>query len=475
MKKHRYTCIVTAILVLNCMLAQGAPLSYNLDSLRQIRKSREFRVKGNIEIVDMRTPVAEIGKYLHIPVFHPAADMQDSIPDVLRSQVVMRAKTLSKDSLSGPELFWSLRPFLLWAQSIDPHFRATPNPISISDGTKPGRIPEPGFMMLQVNDTLIVERTLDSNFQRGDRIISINGTSASDYLQYCYDDRHLYPFTLLANYHYQIVSTSDYTIRIERNGEQMDVSSAAMPCKDVYMGLHRQQEFRSCIFPDAKAGYFAIEEFYPVNTLLIKKLRKSILHAKKQGCNAFILDLRGNPGGNGADFDRLLSIFIDKESIAYLRKQYLQVSNQTVKDYDFLTGESIGQKVELPEETYVKEIKLDAKYFIPDIRYYVLMDKDTGSIAASLCNILQYNGAAKLVGEPLSRNAFKYGETINTWLYLSPLMLNCSTMEYDEYTHAESGVLMPDIAIPYVAQEYLSGQDVMLGKLLDLLRTNLQN
>lgn len=472
MKTHR---IITAILLLQCLLAQGAPRPYNSDSLRQIRKNRAYRIKGGVEIADLHTPVAEIDKYLSIPDFHPAADRQDSLPDVLRAQVLKRARTLSKDSLSGPELFWSLRPFLLWAQRLDPHFRAEPNPVSIAAGSDLNRIPVPGFRMLRVDDTLIVERTLDSNLKRGDRIISINGTSASEYLQYCYPDRHLYPFTLLANYHYRIVSASDYTIRVERNGEQINVSCTAMPWEDVYMGLLGQQEFRSSIFPDAQAGYFAIEEFYPDNTRLIKKLRKSILNAQKQGCDSFILDLRGNPGGYGANFDRLLSLFVDKESIPYLRRQYLQVSNQTVNDYDFLTEASIGRKVALPEGTYPQEIKPDRSCFIPDMRYYVLMDKDTGSIAASLCNILQYNGAAQLVGEPLERNALKYGETIDAWLYLSPLLLSCSTMEYDEYTRAENGVLMPDIAIPYVAQEYLAGRDGMLEKLLELLKTNRQN
>lgn len=290
MKTHR---IITAILLLQCLLAQGAPRPYNSDSLRQIRKNRAYRIKGGVEIADLYTPVAEIDKYLSIP--------------------------------------------------------------------------------------------------------------------------------------------------------------------------------------DAQAGYFAIEEFYPDNTRLIKKLRKSILNAQKQGCDSFILDLRGNPGGYGANFDRLLSLFVDKESIPYLRRQYLQVSNQTVNDYDFLTEASIGRKVALPEGTYPQEIKPDRSCFIPDMRYYVLMDKDTGSIAASLCNILQYNGAAQLVGEPLERNALKYGETIDAWLYLSPLLLSCSTMEYDEYTRAENGVLMPDIAIPYVAQEYLADRDGMLEKLLELLKTNRQN
>ena len=68
------------------------------------------------------------------------------------------------------------------------------------------------------------------------------------------------------------------------------------------------------------------------------------------------------------------------------------------------------------------------------MQYYVLMDKDTSSIAASFCNILQYHGAALLAGEPLRRNALKYGETVEARFGISGLYLCVSTVEYDEYT-----------------------------------------
>lgn len=51
--------------------------------------------------------------------------------------------------------------------------------------------------MLDVNDTLVVSRSVDPVFERGDRILAINDVPVSEYLQYCYDDRYIYPFILL--------------------------------------------------------------------------------------------------------------------------------------------------------------------------------------------------------------------------------------------------------------------------------------
>ena len=100
------------------------------------------------------------------------------------------------------------------------------------------------------------------------------------------------------------------------------------------------------------------------------------------------------------------------------------------------------------------------------------MSRNTGSIAATFCNILQYNQAATLVGEPPLRYAFRYGETVPGRILLPTLLreVGISTIEYDEYTRAVDGVLMPDIAIPYIARDYLSGRDAMLDKLLEIIR-----
>ena len=44
-----------------------------------------------------------------------------------------------------------------------------------------------------------------------------------------------------------------------------------------------------------------------------------------------------------------------------------------------------------------------------------------------------------------------------------------STSMSDLYTKAVDGVLMPDIHIPYVAKDYMTGKDAMLDKLLKII------
>ncbi len=448
------------------------------DSLLLVRKSREARVDGKISIFDVKTPACEVEKCLHIPAWHPAAG--DSIPAPLYEEIAERNRLLGKDSLTSAELFRVLRPGLIWLQYLDPHLRVDPQPVfpvrSAKVRKQAGNIPTPGFLLLDVNDTLVVSRSVDPVFERGDRILAINDVPVSEYLQYCYDDRYIYPFILLKNYHYALVTAADYKVRLERNGQVQEVTTPGMPWSEVYLGLLRQQEFRTCIFEEAKAGYFSITEFYPDNGLLIKKLRKAILQAKKQGCDSFILDLRGNPGGSGSAFDDLLSIFIDKPAIPYLKSQRLKVSKQTLPDYDFLTDSLLGKLIDMPDKYIHREVALKKKMYVPGMRYYVMMDKDTGSVASSFCNIMQYNGAAELVGEPLRHNAMKYGEVTEGWLYLTCLLWpSVSTVEFEEYTEAVGGVLTPDIAIPYTAADYLSGRDAVLDKLLAVIESGRAN
>ena len=233
------------------------------DSLLLVRKSREARVDGKISIFDVKTPACEVEKCLHIPAWHPAAG--DSIPAPLYEEIAERNRLLGKDSLTSAELFRVLRPGLIWLQYLDPHLRVDPQPVfpvrSAKVRKQAGNIPTPGFLLLDVNDTLVVSRSVDPVFERGDRILAINDVPVSEYLQYCYDDRYIYPFILLKNYHYALVTAADYKVRLERNGQVQEVTTPGMPWSEVYLGLLRQQEFRTCIFEEAKAGYFSITEF----------------------------------------------------------------------------------------------------------------------------------------------------------------------------------------------------------------------
>lgn len=130
----------------------------------------------------------------------------------------------------------------------------------------------------------------------------------------------------------------------------------------------------------------------------------------------------------------------------------------------------LGQLVEMPDKYINKEVKLNTKKYIP-MRYYVLMDKDTGSTASTFCNVLQYKAAALLVGEPMRHNALKYGEVIRGYMGMTSLLWSSlSTMEINEHTKAINGVVMPDITIAYVAADYLSGEDAMLDKIIEIIK-----
>ncbi|MCM1301245.1 MAG: S41 family peptidase [Bacteroides cellulosilyticus] len=440
-----------------------------IDSLLQIRKSRERIIKGKLNAVDIITPLEEVSQLLYVPKEHPN---NTTVPDSVVNRVIERAYRLSKDSLSSTDLIGVLKPYLSWMQYLDPHLRVEPQPIMFENLKKANNIPIPGFLSLNINDTLIVARSLDPNFQKGDQILAINDIAVDDYLAYCYADRYIYPFTLLANYHYTIFTSPQFDIQLKRNGKKLNIKTVGKSWSTVYQGLIHQREFQSQSFMDSQVGYFSIPEFYPNNTLLIKKLRQAILKAKNKGCKSFILDLRGNPGGNGHAFDQLLSIFINKPSISYLKQQLLRVSKWIQNDYDFLTDDLLNQLIVIPDEHTNKEVLLNQRLYIDGIKYYLLMDKDTGSIAASFCNILQYNDAAILVGEPLLHNALKYGETIDARFGITGLNIAISTLEIDEYTKAVDGVLMPDIPISYVARDYLSGRDAMLDKLLEIIKSD---
>ena len=55
----------------------------------------------------------------------------------------------------------------------------------------------------------------------------------------------------------------------------------------------------------------------------------------------------------------------------------------------------------MPETEYVRSFETNPKMYVGGMSCYVLVSRDTGSIAASFVNMLQYHGAAQLVGEPL--------------------------------------------------------------------------
>ena len=144
----------------------------------------------------------------------------------------------------------------------------------------------------------------------------------------------------------------------------------------------------------------------------------------------------------------------------------LKVSKATYKDY-FYSVNDFGKLVNLPDSLFVRECPLDSSLYKGDINYFVLVSKNTASMAATFANILQYNNIGLVVGESLAHNALNYGEIITAERDNS--FWTISTVENLEYTKAENGILRPDISIPFVAKEYMEGGDPILEKCLEYI------
>jgi len=433
---------------------------------------------------------------------HPAFEklLTKEIEDSLLT-IINHRKAEVGDTLCTADVFYIWKPYFEWLRDEDPHYTIIPViPYEVDFSRKdfrkilddeirkfPSKAKILPVSLLNINDTLMVERSLCDNIVPGDIILDINGVDKDELLKYNYDFRHSEAYIAL-NYCGFYGFAPEYKIRLSRNKKDSVLTIPGGRYKDVLYQTAKCLEIENNIrtYISSNAGYIKISEFYPDNGRLIKIIRKAILDFKAQGIRSVIIDLRGNPGGYGDKIDRLFSMLIDKPSIKYCKWQKLKASQRTLNENDFISGKMLGNLVNVPEDRIVKEIQLNSELYIDDIDYYVLMDKGTGSVAASICNVLQYNDVAFLVGEPLLKNALKYGEILentlifydlngysngkssskmNAWLQDS----NVSTVEISEYTKAVDGVLMPDIHIPYVAKDYMTGKDAMLDELLKII------
>lgn len=403
-------------------------------------------------------------------------ELTPEIRDSLLAEINLRNDSVKKDSLMTSDIFYIFKPYFDWLRYIDPHYRVVNYCVmSTAEGKSRQqlvkdyrkKVSEIPFNLLNINDTLIVNTSLDSQFRKGDAILSINGIPTSELLKYNYTDVRTNPNLLLQNYfgrylvgRYDLVLLRGRdTVRISTDGFRkgshvLDVKLRQAESIDANMNTFS--------FGDTRIGYIPVNEFFWDNSRLIGIISKTLKRYKKEGIQDVVLDLRGNPGGYGDRFDELLSLFVKKDSILYMDGQRV-ISDGTVTD--------------MPESEYYRYIKLDSTKYIGGIRYYVMMDRATGSVAATFCNMMQYNDAALLAGEPLLHNALKYGETVRSTRKFPnedmPALFRetgISTVEFNEFTKAVDGVLKPDINIPYVAKDYMSGKDAMLETLLDLIK-----
>ena len=477
MKIQRFLLLPALALAVQSLTARPKePLPQRRDSLQKVWLPRSFKVPDRCaDIYDSRHP--KIEKLWRVDA-HPAFDsiLTPEKEAEMLAEVHRRWDSLGMDSLPTCDILWTLRPYIDLLRHEDPHYRVLPKYVYTNQNYKNSKefarqLVAPPFDYLCINDTVIVHSSLDPQLQRGDMITAINGKPTDYYLKYSYGDRYNDAYTLMYQCHFSHLAASrDYDIAFVRDGSEYKATVAGRNMR-VLTELSRTYETERNIRTYGQCGYIAIPKFFPFNSRLIKIIHKAVLDFRKRGITDVILDLRLNGGGNGDRFDELMSIFIGKPVVKYCKGQRVKVSDATTGWYDFLSEDMKGQVVDLPADAYAAEFTTDPKMYVEGMKYYVMMSGNTGSIAASFCNMMQYNDAGLLVGEPLLHNALKYGETVDGQSFL-PVQLEetaVSTVEIDEYTRAVDGVLRPDIAIPYVAADYLTGKDAMLEKLIGII------
>lgn len=439
------------------------------------------------DLEDVKVPKPERWTELWAIPEHPGIDnfTTEHVKDSLLLLINENNGKYATDSLRTSDLMRIFKPYLDWLRYIDPHYLVyfQPNFSSGIAGRKNIKIFNRKycrylpFTCLNINDTLLVQTSIDGKFKHGDRLLSINDCEVSEMMKYSQFERQFLPVHLLDNY-YGHGFAREFDVVIQRENNILTLHSDNCKMSDVLKIVRKEEIYNRenrRYYPEYQTGYIKISQFYPDNSSLIKTIKNSLLYFKKNGTKNIILDLRGNTGGNGSNWNQLMGIFIDKDSIRIQSAPTLRVSKYTL-DYDFAKKENIGHNVVFPDGEYYGSIPLERTNYVSGLKYYVLMDKSTHSTAASFCNVLQFNDVAKLVGEPLMHNALKYGEVVcparrfpNEIFPGNMVEAGISTVESNEYTKAVDGILMPDIIIPYVAKEYMSGGDSMLSKLLECI------
>lgn len=384
--------------------------------------------------------------------------------DSFRKLIHERKQKYEGDSITVFEHFFLWLPLIERLNYEDPHYWVWPLVDFTDKKFKQNDIHVVPVNLLIINDTAIVDRTCDTIFHVGDRIMAINNEPIENFLNINY--LRYIPCAILQQFNYFAYSPH-YIVEVERNGKRLQLSTNGIGYNDALFKLSASK-WKKELLHEHQIGYIEMDAFYPNNSLVINQLAKFVKTVQKAGYKDVIIDVRKNTGGSGHNFDHLISLFTSADSLYYAKRERVRVSEYTL-DYGF-PEDSIGILADLPAKEAHPQIPLKPKKYLGPMNYYVLMSHNTQSMASSFVNILQTNGFAKLCGEALSHNALKYGEVLRFgWKSKSNVRI-LSTVETEEYTKSPDGQIYPDIEIPYIAAEYMQGGDPMLEKLIKYIR-----
>jgi C-terminal processing protease CtpA/Prc len=396
----------------------------------------------------------------HIEHIHPNIYMGvDSISvDLVAEQIVSD----NEDKLlSVADFTLEMRRMTDMFHHVDPHLIYYPY-LQVKEGfegklTKVKVIP---FELYNINDTLLVKKSYTPLLKKGDRIISINNYPIDEFRRYIYPTWRSVKGSVM-QLQSQVTFSEQYQIKLERQGDVKEFE-----VEGVDFNHATGERFVKGHMLDAyQTGYCKISQF-SANNFIFKELRKLIEETKSKGYNNFIIDLRGNPGGSGYKMDAMFSLMSDKDSLFNMESQFIKVSSKTKKQYKFLKECSKGQLVEFPDKLTVRTVPLKRKLYQGKLNYFVLVDRSTASVAASFANIFQNNDLGELVGEPLDHNALNFGDVVASRAYQNLII---STVQYNEFSKSENGILTPDILILYQASAFENTDCPILDELLHLI------
>ncbi|CDN30270.1 hypothetical protein BN938_0164 [Mucinivorans hirudinis] len=271
-------------IIILCVISFSAQGQSSMQAL----KDRDIPTTTRLGIMYQRmTPTNEVSTLVQPIAKHPAMELNNpKALDSVRNLVVMRCESIGKDSLMTHELLYVLKPYLDWMQWIDPHLRVDSN-YAFEDvrDTKSlksfiSQIKRLGVRFMLINDTLVVNRSIDPHIEVGDMIVRINDADASQLLHYSYHDRYQVPMTLLKNYNARHL-TNKYTITLLRNGEQHTVDATTYNGNQTFKQMVINDQFKTKLYEQEKVGYLEIEQFYPNNSYLIKHIKTTINEFKK--------------------------------------------------------------------------------------------------------------------------------------------------------------------------------------------------
>ena len=311
-----------------------------------------------------------------------------------------------------------------------------------------------------------------SNFQNGDKIISIGDKSVE----------------CIINELKQIICTENYSF-IKLMGQDVLISRSYL---DFYNLIHndsvkitieRNHEIIETKIPVVKLGQrlkdkkwieYSIDNINDFAILNLKQcifdstykatLRKFFKEANENNINNVILDLRVNDGGDSQVVAEFIRYFDIDDFIWY------GANVRYSPDVRAITKESEFGYKHFPPYLF-KNNRVSAELVFKG-NLFVLTNKNTFSSANMFAVIIKDNNIGKIVGESTGNKPTCYGNPLNFMMPNSEIYFRVSIKEFlrpNSKANSEDS-LYPDIEVYTTIDDVINDKDTQLEKIVELLR-----